>query len=51
MHIAFYPTKSEIPKEMDFADIVTESLCYPDSLLKRFESISNDIIENQSQEL
>ena len=51
MHIAFYPTKSEIPKEMDFADIVTESLCYPDSLLKRFESISNDIIENQNQEL
>ena len=51
MHIAFYPTKNEIPKEMDFADIVTESLCYPDSLLKRFESISNDIIENQNQEL
>lgn len=51
MHIAFYPTKSEIPKEMDFADIVTESLCYPDSLLKRFESLSNDIVENQNQEL
>jgi hypothetical protein len=35
-----------VPKEVDFANIETESLCYPDSLQKRFESILNDMTDN-----
>lgn len=42
----FHPTKNEVPKEVDFANIETESLCYPDSLQKRFESILNDMTDN-----
>lgn len=42
----FHPTRNEVPKEVDFANIETESLCYPDSLQKRFESILNDMTDN-----
>ena len=46
LHIAFHPTANEVPETLDWTNLEFESLCYPDSLLKRFESISNDIIEN-----
>lgn len=37
MDIAFYPSKDDIPKDIDFGSIETESLCYPDSLQKKVE--------------
>ena len=51
LHITFHPTADDVPETPDWALLEFESLRYPDSLLKRFESISNDIIENQNQKL
>lgn len=45
LHVAFYPT-GDMPETMDFWNIETESLCYPNSLRKKFESILNDIMDN-----
>lgn len=46
LHVAFYPTGDDMPETMDFWNIETESLCYPNSLRKKFESILNDIMDN-----
>ena len=43
LHIAFHPTAGEEPETLDWGSLVFESLCYPDSLLKKFESIADEM--------
>lgn len=44
--IDFYPSYEDMPNDLDFGNMETESLNYPDSLQKKFESMLNDIMDN-----
>lgn len=43
MNIAFYSSKDDIPKDIDFGSTETESLCYPDLLQKKFVDLCHKI--------
>jgi hypothetical protein len=46
LYIAFYPTGDDMPETMDFWNIETESLRYPNSLRKKFEIMLDDIMDS-----